>query len=226
MSSISYFNYARSFSFIGPCFLAYLISCFAPALSFGRCIDAHIDLKQGDWRQPKHQTKKDLLKKHESKPTKLTIHFTGVRQVPKTTIQSKLRDLFYYSTRIKNEHKKKLWGDVPYHFYIDVHGKAAEGRSTEYPPDSNTKYQTDGHISIVVEGDDKSPFLPVQQEKLLAMMKALQDDFGIATNQVGIHKAYANTTCPGSAIQAFVEDYRSKQKDFVPDSTRCLAAPL
>lgn len=148
------------------------------------------------------------MKPHTGKPTRLTIHYTGMKQNPLKNIRDKVKGLFSFSTKvIEAPMKKVLWGDIPYHFYIDVKGDVAETRSTRYQPDTNTSYNPDGHITVVVEAGAGDPLSDNQKGKLFALMRSLQLQFSIPDSHVSTHKHYASTSCPGPAVEAAVGEY-------------------
>lgn len=184
---------------------------FAAALlvsshAFAQSLADVLDLPNAKWRNAK--TIPERMVKHTGKePLRLTVHYTGVHTNPKQDLKAKLRGLFEFSTLTIEGSKKKLWGDMPYHFYIDMKGLAGEGRDTAYQPDTNTKYPTDGHITIVVEGDDKDVLSPEQAKKLQALLEVLQKKFSIPSSRIATHMDFANTDCPGPSIKKWVGEY-------------------
>ena len=85
----------------------------------------------------------------------ITIHHTATAQKPDVEIAVKLRNLQAFSQRddkLDTGKFKPAWFDIPYHYYIAVDGKIAEGREIEYAGDTNTEYDPTGHALVVVEG--------------------------------------------------------------------------
>jgi hypothetical protein len=191
----------------------------SPSVPSTTCIDSLIDLKGSQWRDANTQPEFAAMKKHSAKPTKITVHYTGVKKNPNQTLLTKLKGVTGYSKR------DKKWGDMPYNFYIDMNGKSAEGRSTEYRPDTNTNYNPDGHVTIVVEGTNTDDLSPAQRAKLFAMIKGLQNKFNIPTSGVGIHKHYASTDCPGKDIELAIAEYKKQEAAFRPNVNACGSAP-
>jgi hypothetical protein len=201
-----------------------------------------IDLPGSKWRLKEPFF--DRMEKHSGRePKRLTIHYTGVPKRSTQTLEQKLHILFDYSVRDadltaptpspspapsdtakspalpakpkKPGKKKKAWGDIPYHYYLDLDGKVAATRDPAYQPDSNTKYNRDGHITIVVEGDAKDGITEKQKTKLFSLMKILQNLHKIPLSRVGVHKDYAQTDCPGKEIQDAVLEYKKRESPHV-----------
>jgi len=187
-----------------------------------QCIDSLIDVKGSSWRDAASRPIAGRLVKHSAPPSKITIHYTGVKKNPNLPIERKLKGLFRFSANDKTEFKKNLWGDIPYNYYVDLNGKAAEGRSPEYQPDTNTNYNPDGHVTIVVEGTIGDDLSPQQKSKLFAMIKGLQNKYNIPTSAVGTHKHYASTSCPGPVIEGAVQEYKKAEAKFRPNKNACL----
>src|ERR1700733_12548054 len=90
-------------------------------------------------------------------PTALIVHHTDTAQARKRSLEVKLRNLQHFSinpgTLAETGKAKPAWGDVPYHYYIDVSGRIGEGRSPAFAGDTNTDYDAVGYIQVVVEGN-------------------------------------------------------------------------
>ncbi len=169
-------------------------------------IESLLNIPGDSWRETRPLTER--LVRHSGRVKTITIHYTGMPQNPQNDLRKKLRGLTNYS--IANP-KGPQWGDMPYHYYIDMDGKAGKGRDEAYRPDTNTGYNTDGHITIVVEGDNNDPLHDVQRVKLMAMIKSLEQKHGLRPQDVGIHKHYhppGKTSCPGDHITQLINDYR------------------
>jgi hypothetical protein len=141
----------------------------------------------------------------------LMLHHTSVRQQPRISLEKKMRGLQGFSMRPGRvgKRKKPTWGDVPYHFYIGVSGRVAEGRSPEYAGDTNTRYSTDGWIQVVVEGDFKKNHPTVAQLASLAQLfKQLRSRYGIPANRISGHNDHASTDCPGPNLKKYLPSLR------------------
>jgi hypothetical protein len=206
-----------------------LVSLLAGVPAEAGPISRLIDLKGSQWRTAKEKSitdgphpmledKKILrMKKHSAGANKLTIHYTGSKKDDRFPLKTKLQKLFNFSTRVLTKQtKKEYWGDIPYHFYIDLHGKIAETRDMNFRPDTNTGYNTDGHITIVVEGDKSEGLSDNQKAKLWALMKAIQIEKRIPFSRVGMHRHLpdnkGSTDCPGPAVESAVRQYLKTMK--------------
>lgn len=179
-----------------------------------------------DWRDGVSRPIADRLKKHTQPIRKITIHYTGVKKNSNLPLDRKLRGLFRFSSQQTTEFKKNLWGDIPYNYYIDLDGKLAGARDAAYQPDTNTNYNPDGHVTIVVEGDQTDNLSPAQKAKLFKTIQALQDQYNLPTSAVGVHKHYApGTSCPGEHVMAAIDEYRRTRASYRPNFRACSGAP-
>lgn len=142
----------------------------------------------------------------------ITIHHTATKMRPDLPIETKLRNLQAFSQRddkLSSGKFKPAWFDVPYHYYIAVDGKIAEGREIEYAGDTNTEYDPTGHALIVVEGsfgtDEPNA---AQIESLKAMVKWLAKKYKVSGERVKGHRDYAETGCPGTNIEKLFPELR------------------
>jgi hypothetical protein len=137
----------------------------------------------------------------EQTPREIIIHHTGVRQQPKKTLAQKLRGLQGYSQI------EKGWGDVPYHFYIGVSGGIGEARSVKYAGDTNTRYDVQDRIQIVVEGhfDEEKP-AEAQLAALEQLLAWLSAEYDIPASRISSHNDHASTDCPGKYLKPLIPD--------------------
>ena len=151
----------------------------------------------------------------EGKPHKIefiTIHHTATKQRTDLTIETKLRNLQAFSQRedkLASGKSKPAWFDVPYHYYIAVDGRIAEGREIAYAGDTNTEYDPKGHALIVVEGsfgtDEPNA---AQLEALKATVKWLAKKYKVSGEKIKGHKDYADTACPGTNLEKLLPELR------------------
>lgn len=142
----------------------------------------------------------------------ITIHHTATKQRTDLTIETKLKNLQAFSQRedkLASGKAKPAWFDVPYHYYIAVDGKIAEGREIGYAGDTNTAYDPTGHALIVVEGsfgtDEPNA---AQLESLTAMVKWLAKKYKVSGEKIKGHKDYADTACPGTNLEKLLPELR------------------
>jgi hypothetical protein len=153
--------------------------------------------------------KTDLMQ--EQKPNEIIIHHTGVRQQPRVSIEAKMRGLqnFGMTPGRAGILSKPAWGDIPYHFYIDVAGKIAEGRDIDFAADNTTSLDNDGRIQITVEGDfDREEPTKEELSSLTALVTWLALKYGVPPEGIAGHGDYDQTDCPGRHLKTFLEDLR------------------
>ncbi len=176
-----------------------LLASLAPASSAG----AVEVMSRAEWG-----AHKPVLAMEKQTPRRITVHHTATRGKHGLSIIRKMKSLQAFSqakSKLADGRTKEAWADIPYHFYIAVDGKVAEGRPIGFVGDTNTKYDPTGHITIVVEGNFENE-KPSAEE--LAVLKALIADlsqqYGISADRIGTHKDFAQTACPGQNLEGEV----------------------
>lgn len=148
----------------------------------------------------------------EQKPTEIIIHHTGERQQPKISLEAKLRGLqgFAMARGKVGSLSKPAWGDVPYHYYIDVSGRIGEGRDPGFQGDGvTTTFDNEDRIQIVVEGDfDREQPTKAELESLKTLVVWLAMKYGISPENIAGHGDYDQTDCPGANLKSFLEELR------------------
>ena len=162
------------------------------------------------------QAKPPSMKMTAQKPAAILIHHTGTAQKPKTTLVAKMKGLQRFSQareKLGDGRTKPAWPDVPYHFYIAVDGKIAEGRDVNAVGDTNTGYDPGGFIQVVVEGNfDKEELTEAQAESLKSLLQWLLEKHGLKPESILSHKDKAQTACPGKDLSAKLPDIISALK--------------
>jgi hypothetical protein len=147
----------------------------------------------------------------EQKPAEIVIHHTGERQQPKLPLETKLRGLqgFAMSPGKVGSLSKPAWGDVPYHYYIDVSGRIGEGRDPGFQGDSVTAFDNEDRIQVVVEGDfeREEPAKP-EIESLTKLVIWLAAKYVISPEAISSHGDHDRTDCPGKNLKPYLEDLR------------------
>ncbi len=145
----------------------------------------------------------------------IIIHHTGEKQNRKHTLETKLKNLQSFSMNpgtISGTGKKKpAWGDVPYHYYIDVSGRIGEARNAAFAGDTNTGYKTGGFLQIVLEGhfDSETPD-PQQLAALDALVIWFAAASKVAAKDITGHNDHAASDCPGKKLKAYLDALRVK----------------
>ncbi|MBA4149459.1 MAG: N-acetylmuramoyl-L-alanine amidase [Verrucomicrobia bacterium] len=150
------------------------------------------------------------------KPEFITIHHTGTKQNPGRTVEDKLRGLQKFSQRedqLASGKTKPAWPDVPYHFYISVDGKLAEGRDLKFVGDTNTEYDPTGHLLVTLEGNfqEEKPS-DAQMKTTRQLVRFLAKRYKVPASKIGSHKDYAKTACPGENLQMLLPELRDVVK--------------
>ncbi len=148
----------------------------------------------------------------EQKPAEIIIHHTGEHQQPRVSLEIKLRGLQDFSMRPGKvgSLSKPAWGDVPYHFYIDVSGRIGEGRDINFAGDAVTAFDNDDRIQIVVEGDfEKEEPTKAELDSLRQLVTWLAAKYSIAPEYISGHGDHDQTDCPGKNMQPFLDELRT-----------------
>jgi hypothetical protein len=155
---------------------------------------------------------KSLMKAHS--PREIVIHHTAEPQRPAQTLAEKLLRLQRFSRAEGKveDRPKPAWGDVPYHYYVDVAGRIAEGRNVNYAGDTNTKYSTANRIQIVLEGHfDKEQPTPAQLASLDRLVLWLAAKHRVPAAGISAHNDHVATTdCPGRNLKSYLLLLRDK----------------
>ncbi len=152
----------------------------------------------------------------EQKPVEIILHHTGERQQPKVSLEAKMRGLQNFGMKPGKVGilTKPAWGDIPYHYYIDVAGKIGEGRDAGFAGDATTSFDNDGRIHITVEGEFEHE-QPTQAEldSLKKLVTWLAYRYGIPAENIAGHGDYDQTNCPGRNLKPFLEELRKAVRE-------------
>ncbi|KAA3613759.1 MAG: N-acetylmuramoyl-L-alanine amidase [Calditrichaeota bacterium] len=132
---------------------------------------------------------------------KITIHHGGEEFSPE-------KDPVQYLLNLQNwSRNEKKWVDIPYHFMIDLQGKIYEARPLAYPGDTNTSYDPTGHALICVMGNYEVQTLSeVQLQAVVDLTAYLAQSYNLTIRDIGGHKDYTETLCPGKDLYRYLED--------------------
>ena len=144
----------------------------------------------------------------------ITIHHTASPQKDGTPIEKKMQSLQNFSqseSRLASGKMKPAWFDVPYHYYIAVDGKIAEGRDIKFVGDTNTDFDPGGHALVVLEGNFETEQPSSEQQKSLqALIAWLSAKYKVPTSEIKAHNDYASTACPGENLKKLLPTLREK----------------
>jgi N-acetylmuramoyl-L-alanine amidase len=135
------------------------------------------------------------------RPIGIIIHHTAVKQNPRIPVERKMQGLQAFSQRpgqVTKTLRKPAWPDVPYHFYVAVSGRIAEGRDARFAGDTNTNYDPAGYLQVVVEGEfGKDTPSAEQLASLRKLLATLMVGWNLPIKALTTHKDHASTDCPG-----------------------------
>jgi hypothetical protein len=171
--------------------LSGLLLCVFPQFAASQSI-----LSRESWNAKPPITQR--MKRHRIK--EIVIHHIGFPKDGNKSIGQKLRKLQTHAQR------NKPWGDIPYHFYIDMHGVIAEGRDLKYAGDTNTGYNPANRIHIVLEGDfNREEPGAKQRLALQSLVGKMRSKYSLPASKVFGHGDRAPTACPGEHLHRLVE---------------------
>jgi N-acetylmuramoyl-L-alanine amidase len=152
------------------------------------------------------QAKPPSLAMTAQKPVAILVHHTGSAMKIKTTLAAKMRGLQRFSQareKLADGRTKPAWPDVPYHFYIAADGNVAEGRSITAVGDTNTGYDPNGYIQVVVEGNFETENPTASQlASLTSLLVWLKQNYNVTPSAIQAHNDKAQTACPGKNLSA------------------------
>jgi hypothetical protein len=132
----------------------------------------------------------------------ITIHHAGVDWKPGRDPAQFVKTMQAWGQR------EKHWPDLAYHFLIAPDGRIFEARSMEYEPESNTKYDLQGHIGVELMGNFETQRPSKQQiESCVKLVAWLCQEKKIDPSQIAGHKdrAKGQTSCPGKDFYRYLE---------------------
>lgn len=142
----------------------------------------------------------------------ITIHHTATNQRADVPVSTKMRNLQAFSQRedkLDTGKLKPAWFDIPYHYYIAVDGRIAEGRDIKYAGDTNTEYDPTGHALVVLEGSfNKEQPSQAQIDSLKHMVAWLARKYKVSAAKIKGHNDYAKTGCPGENLKKLFPEIR------------------
>jgi hypothetical protein len=135
---------------------------------------------------------------------RLTIHHSGVALTDNRDAPARFRSH-------QRSHQARGWPDIAYHLLIDRNGNVYEGRPIGAVGDTATNYDPKGHLGVLTEGHfgEQRPS-PDQIEALTAVLAWASGRFGVGPELIRAHQDYADTACPGAALDRRVAEIRRR----------------
>lgn len=136
-------------------------------------------------------------------PRFVTIHHAGVEWKAARPAVEFVRNMQAWGQKDKN------WPDLPYHFLIAPDGTIFEGRSLQYEPESNTKYELAGNIGVEMMGNFETQRPSAAQLQSCARLVAwLCQELKIDPANIRGHTdaAPGQTSCPGKDFYRYLQD--------------------
>lgn len=159
------------------------------------------------------------------KPYSIIVHHTAVRQNPKTSLAIKLRGLQNFSQsqrKMSDGRSLPPWPDLPYHYYIGADGTIGEGRDVNFAGDTNTNYDTTGHVQVVLEGNFEIEQPTAEQIEALKKVLVWQAArWKVPISTITVHRDHAGTACPGKHLAALMPSIlRELDPNYQPSSVK------
>jgi hypothetical protein len=157
-------------------------------------------------------------------PKFVTLHHAGVLWTTDRDPVEFVRNMQAWGKRrpqIEQPPRNTYWPDLPYHFMIAPDGRIFEGRPVEFQPESNTKYDLDGHIGVELMGNFEQQRPSQEQvESAVALVAWLVDQHDIAVNDISTHQRVAKgqTTCPGRDFARYFESEEPQFRTWVEET--------
>ncbi|MEM8874815.1 MAG: peptidoglycan recognition family protein [Planctomycetota bacterium] len=150
-------------------------------------------------------------------PTTVLLHHAGVTWEAGDNPAVKIKNLQTWGMR------ERGWHDVPYHFLIAPDGRIFEGRDMKYRPDTNTDFDTAGYINVQLWGNFDEQRVSLEQLRAtVALVAHLAETVDMPTDDLVSHMDVANTGCPGTDFQRYLDG--GPLKDWI-DAARNGRAP-
>src|SRR3954468_18501745 len=115
-----------------------------------------------------------------------------------TDVPAYLRRLQQWSRETKG------WIDVPYHYIIAPDGTIYAGLSPSIAGDTNTEYDTRGHLQVMLLGNfEEQVPTPQQWDSAVIVLAHLLKAHGLDPASIGAHRHRSNqTVCPGANLMS------------------------
>lgn len=138
---------------------------------------------------------------------RITVHHSAVA----------LRDNRLAPARLRSHqaaHQDRGWPDIAYHLLIDRNGNVYAGRPRWAVGDTSTNYDPRAHLLVMCEGNfqEQRPS-PAQVRALVDVLAWAVDRYGVGVRTIRGHLEYADTACPGRALQRRLGEVRRRVRE-------------
>lgn len=154
-------------------------------------------------------------------PKFVTLHHAAVLWTNDRDPIEFLRNMQSWGKRrpqVEEPPRNTYWPDLPYHFLIAPDGRVFEGRPLEYEPESNTKYDLQGHLGVELMGnfEEQRPSR-AQVEAAVRLVAWLVAKYELPLESIRTHQqvAQGQTACPGRDFARYFQPGNEKFKQWV-----------
>lgn len=156
-------------------------------------------------------------------PRFVTLHHAGVLWTSDRDAVTFIRNMQAWGKRrpeVEQPPRDTFWPDLPYHFLVAPDGRVFEGRSMDYEPETNTKYDLAGHLGVELMGnfEEQRPS-PGQVESAVRLVAWLLAKHDLPLDAISTHGKIAKgqTSCPGRDFARYFEAQGASEpfKDWV-----------
>lgn len=144
--------------------------------------------------------------------SRITVHhegstvFTGTSQ---SDVAARLESVraSHLSRRARSGER---WCDIGYHYIIDPAGRVWEGRSTRFQG-AHVQDENEHNLGIMVLGNfERQRPTPQAMQALDTFLEMQMQRYNVPLQRVRTHRELGPTSCPGSSLQVFMNQTRSR----------------
>lgn len=144
--------------------------------------------------------------------SRITVHHEG-STVFSSTSQS---DVAARLESVRNSHLTRRarsgerWCDIGYHYIIDPAGRVWEGRNTRYQG-AHVQDENEHNLGIMLLGNfERQRPTPAAMQSLDTFLAMQMQRYNVPLQRVRTHRELGPTSCPGSSLQTFMNQTRSR----------------